>query len=264
MVPQAQLCCAPGAPVCTPGVRVKTPSLCFLGFILHQTFDASHPSLHAQHIRISTRDVGLTQVNKTGRDAAYALFVSYFYSDWWLWVLHCFLDRTENLKSAVSFIRSAAHDFQDHHSKPRSILRENHLGTTDDLISVSCAITLLLGLWTPATWKLIVDGVALWGSVAALNHVFCHALNGGMKVPFFFVLAQAWGLLPSAKHHKTHHTPPFQENWNFLVGFHQVYQLLYKCTGSSYAVVAAAFWLTNPAVAQLLILAVQYLLSLSF
>jgi hypothetical protein len=43
-------------------------------------------------------------------------------------------------------------------------------------------------------------------------------------IPWVYKQGQDWGLLPSAKHHKTHHTSPFEENWNFLVGGHIVYE----------------------------------------
>ena len=41
--------------------------------------------------------------------------LSYVYCDFWLWTLHCFLDRVENLDSKFMIIQVSAFDFQEHH-----------------------------------------------------------------------------------------------------------------------------------------------------
>ena len=33
-----------------------------------------------------------------------ALFAGYLYADFWMWLLHCYLDRVENLKSSVGLV----------------------------------------------------------------------------------------------------------------------------------------------------------------
>ena len=64
----------------------------------------------------------------------------------------------------------------------------------------------------------------VWGALGCLNHYFCHVRTHARPIPWVYKQGQDWGLLPSAKHHKTHHTSPFEENWNFLVGGHIVYE----------------------------------------
>ena len=42
----------------------------------------------------------------------YCLVVSYLYTDYWPWMLHCFLDRKENLDSRIGVIATLAREFQ--------------------------------------------------------------------------------------------------------------------------------------------------------
>ena len=47
-----------------------------------------------------------------GAELGYCLVVSYVYTDYWLWMLHCFLDRKENLESRIGPIAHLAKEFQ--------------------------------------------------------------------------------------------------------------------------------------------------------
>ena len=87
--------------------------------------------------------------------------LSYAYCDFWLWVLHCFLDRPENLSSRFFFIKVSAFDFQEHHDLPAKILTENHLGTIDEVILGTMAAALLVGAWTGPEWKVWAVGVCV-------------------------------------------------------------------------------------------------------
>jgi hypothetical protein len=171
---------------------------------------------------------------------------SYLYTDYWLWLLHCFLDREENQTSKISMIKTMAIDFQKHHDKPADLLQGNHLADTGDLITLTAGMGLLLGAWTSAATKLTVLGIILWGAVGGLNHFYCHAITHGYDVPWQFQWGQALGMLPTAQQHKSHHTAPFQSNWNFLNGFHRVYEAAYFLTGTSYAVLYIMFATFNP------------------
>lgn len=186
----------------------------------------------------------------TWMSAIYILLASYVYCDYWLWMLHCFLDRKENLKSRIAQIAEFAFKFQDHHDRPAAIFLDNHLGETDELISGVSGMGLLLGYWTLPSTKLIVVGVCFWGAVGSLNHFYGHAITHSYKVPPIYTFGQRWGLLPAAKHHKTHHTAPFEENWNFINGFYKVYEAVYFATGSSYWGLFAMFYSCNPIVLQ--------------
>ena len=75
-----------------------------------------------------------------------------------------------------------------------------------------------------------------------------------------FKYGQRWGMLTTAMHHKIHHTAPFEENWNFLNGFHAVlYEPLYFATGSSYNGLFVSFYTLNPGCVQALALATSML-----
>jgi len=191
----------------------------------------------------------------TARTAIYVVVASYLYCDYWLWMLHCFLDRTENLQSAIPMIREYAEKFQEHHAKPRKILTENHLGEIDLQLFAFCAIALALGavFGTSASTKLIVAMLCIWGGIGGANHFWGHAMTHGFTAPAFYTLGQRWGLLPTSKHHKKHHTAPFEENWNFLNGLHRVvHEPLYFASGSSFYWLFAQFYVLNPATAQVI------------
>mmetsp|Transcript_144270 Transcript_144270/g.251483 ORF Transcript_144270/g.251483 Transcript_144270/m.251483 type:complete len:266 (+) Transcript_144270:169-966(+) len=193
------------------------------------------------------------------KSCLYVLVVSYIYCDYWLWMLHCFLDRKENLKSRIPDIAEFARKFQEHHDFPAQVLHENHLGEINDLVSGVAGMGLLLGYWTSPASKLIVIGVTLWGAVGGMNHFCCHAISHGYQVPAFFKYGQQWGLLPTSRHHKIHHTAPHEENWNFLNGFYFIYEPLYYATGSSYKALFAMFYTCNPILAQTWLLALGIL-----
>jgi len=194
-----------------------------------------------------TRDA---ETRMTCKTVLYILVVSYCYCDYWLWMLHCFLDRKENLESRIPDIKEFATKFQDHHDFPRKVLQENHLSEIDDLVAGVAGMGLLLGYWTSPATKLIVVGVCQWGSLGSLNHFYGHALTNGYEIPSLYKYGQRWGFLPTAKHHKTHHTAPFEMNWNFLNGFYRVYEAIYFSTGSSYKALFAMFYTSNPIVLQ--------------
>mmetsp|Transcript_78205 Transcript_78205/g.148613 ORF Transcript_78205/g.148613 Transcript_78205/m.148613 type:complete len:259 (-) Transcript_78205:102-878(-) len=200
-----------------------------------------------------------SDMRMTMRTGLYVLFVSYFYCDYWLWMLHCFLDRKENLTSRIPDIAEFARKFQEHHDFPARVLYENHLGEINDLVSGVAGMGLLLGYWTSPASKLIVIGVTLWGAVGGMNHFCCHAISHGYQVPAFFKYGQQWGLLPTSRHHKIHHTAPHEENWNFLNGFYFIYEPLYYATGSSYKALFAMFYTCNPILAQTWLLALGIL-----
>lgn len=194
-----------------------------------------------------TRQPEMRMTLKTG---LYVIVTSYLYCDYWLWMLHCFLDRKENLKALIPDIREFAIKFQDHHDHPAKVLAEDHLGEINDLCSGVAGMGLLLAYWTSPATKLIALGVIAWGSLGSLNHFYGHAITHGYKVPALFKYGQEWGLLPTAKHHKKHHTAPHEEKWNFLNGLYQIYEAAYFATGSSFMPLFFMFYTFNPIVLQ--------------
>jgi hypothetical protein len=177
---------------------------------------------------------------------------SYLWADYWLWLLHCYLDREENLKSKVPFVVFSATEFQRHHDFPKEVLGGNHIAFIDDVVTGVSGMGLLLGHWTSPAAKLLALGVVLFGRLGGLNHYYCHAVTHGYEVPAFYKYGQQWGLLPTPKHHSLHHTAPHQENWNFLNGLQStIYEPLYFASNSSYAALFALFYVTNPILGQL-------------
>jgi len=186
----------------------------------------------------------------TAWTAVYIIVVSYMYCDYWLWMLHCFLDREENLKSVLKPIKFLAQEFQDHHDDPSTLLIGNHLGEVEDIVSLVGATALILGYWTSPSTKLIMAGISFWGGVGGLNHFYCHAKTHGYQIPGIVWAGQQYGMLPTPAHHKRHHTSPHQEKWNFLNGLYRLYENVYKGTGSSYNALFVMFYTLNPCVMQ--------------
>jgi hypothetical protein len=178
--------------------------------------------------------------------APYIIVTSYMYCDYWLWMLHCFLDREENLKSVLGPIKVLAQSFQDHHDVPATLLKGNHLGEIEDIVSLVGAMALILGYWTSPSTKLIMAGISFWGAVGGLNHFYCHAKTHGYQIPGIVWAGQEYGMLPTPAHHKRHHTSPHQEKWNFLNGLYKFYEFVYKGTGSSYNALFVMFYTCNP------------------
>jgi hypothetical protein len=176
------------------------------------------------------------------------IFSSYLYTDHWMWVLHCFMDREENQTSKINVIKTMAMNFQNHqHDKPADLLHGDHLAASGGLINLTAGMGLLLGPWTSVATKLTVLGSIFWVVVGALNHFYCHAIMHGYDAPWqFFHWAQALGMLPTAQHHSGHHTAPFESNWDVLNGFHRVYEAAYVLTGSSYALLSVMVAIFNP------------------
>lgn len=181
----------------------------------------------------------------------YILVASYAYSDYWMWMLHCFLDRQENLKARWRTIKDLATLFQMHHDVASDLLKGNHLGDVDDLSTAVAGTGILLGAFTSPSTKLITAGICTWGSLGDLNHFYCHARNARYEIPALFKYGQDWGFLPTAAHHKNHHTAPFEENWNFLNGAHKLYEAIYFSTGSNYDGLMWMFYLCNPVCLQI-------------
>lgn len=186
-------------------------------------------------------------------DLVFVMVVSYLYCDYWLWMLHCFLDRKENLESSIGYVKELATLFQTHHDFPGKLLSNNHLEEIDLLITATAVTGLMLGAWTAPTTKFIVVLVGFWGMLGGANHYYGHAATNRYEIPAFFKYGQRYGLLCGARHHKVHHTAPFEENWNFLVGLHWcIYEPLYFATGSSIWPLFAMFYTLNPGCAQII------------
>jgi hypothetical protein len=186
------------------------------------------------------------EARMTWTTALYVAVFSYAYADYWLWMLHCFLDRKENLKSQFGIIKELATSFQQHHDCAATLLQGNHLGEVDAIVSATAGTGLLLGAFTSPSTKLISVGICVWGSLAGLNHFYGHARTHLYQVPALFKYGQDWGLLPTALHHKIHHTAPFEMNWNFLNGGYKLYEEAYFATGSSYDCLMYMFYTCNP------------------
>ena len=191
-------------------------------------------------------------------DIKWIVLTSYIYCDFWLWLLHCFLDRKENLKSNIPFIKISAYDFQEHHDIPAKILTENHLSSIDEIILGTSGTALLLGYYNSPFIKIFNVGVCLWGMLGCLNHYYCHCRVHGRNIPKIYTIGQDLYLLPSSKHHKIHHTSPFEKNWNFLTGGHIIYEWVYNKSNESYLALSILFYTLNPFILQFIIVGYKY------
>ena len=172
--------------------------------------------------------------------------VSYLLCDWWLWSLHCYLDRKECLQSWNPEIRLSAALFQEHHDFPGNLLHQNHIGDLNDLVLATAAFGVLVAPWSTPSVKLGTVGYVGWGLLAGCNHFYCHARTHQYSIPDFYRRAQDWGLLPSAGFHKKHHTAPHEEKWSFLCGFGVFYELLHRIGGQGLVLPTIMFALSNP------------------
>jgi hypothetical protein len=165
-------------------------------------------------------------------------------ADYWMWGLHVFFDREENLQSKIALVRATSEEFQHHHAKPVEILQENHLGTITGSINVfgGNAVFWTCVLGTSLLCKIAVLTIALFGSIGALNHYYCHARNNSVPIPMLFSLLQDAGALPAPSFHKSHHTNPFDSNWSFLRGLGKGYESLHSLPGSTYMGASLAFY----------------------
>jgi len=175
------------------------------------------------------------------------LVSSYIYSDYWLFLLHVFLDREEVSKSRIKLIRNLAIRFQYHHKSPVALLDANHVAEIDHLIISSlipCVIYILIYKKVSPFFLL----VSIFGALASANHYFCHAITHKDKIsykPFQYKLfrtMQNLSLLPTNEHHRKHHTAPHDCNWNFLNGLNTTYTKYI----SKRKYVKQLFYLTNP------------------
>ena len=186
----------------------------------------------------------------------YVIF-GYVYTDLFLFVLHCFLDRLDNIHSVNPQTRKLATTFQSHHSHPHHVIGDNHLGEIDSLIGT---ILVICNIYTYMTsdpsFTLFMLVVTFFGILGNLNHYYNHLEIQGRQVykadmGILYTMRQAGkciGLLPSAKHHKLHHMEPFNCNFNFLNGCSSIYSYLYLRSGESFYVLAVFYYGMNPVV----------------
>jgi len=191
---------------------------------------------------------GLVTSSNYTRDLPVAFLAGYFYTDFWFWGYHCWLDREENTKSRWSYVKRFADDFQCHHDNPSGLTGDNHLASIEGsfvmLMVLAYGAAIVVG--TSSVAKLAVSSMLLFGSIGILNHYYCHARNHKLVIPSFFHRAQDIGLLPSHIFHKRHHTAPFDTNWSFLCGLGKVFEFLHATTGSTYTGATIAFVLCCP------------------
>lgn len=199
--------------------------------------------------------VATMETDSHAKSLLWCFVAAYLLCDLWLWSLHCFMDRVENLKYNSIFtavIQPNAVEFQEHHDFPVNVLHENHVGSTNDTVLGTTVLGLMLGPWSSPYIKVTTMMFIFIGSIAAANHYYCHARTYRFKIPAFYTVCQDIGLLPSAKFHKIHHTAPHEENWSFLIGFGFVYEWMHNVCGATYSGAAVPFIASNPLVLELL------------
>ena len=189
----------------------------------------------------------------------YAFFITgiltYLYTDYWLFILHLFLDQEKNKQAYLKPIRLLADEFQSHHGDPSTIIPTNHVNTLNYLVN----LTVLPGIFSTFILKKSLNIFSLCtllasilGIIASTNHYYCHAITHKNKLRKItkqyklFEYCQRLHLLPTNKHHRIHHTPPFDCNWNFLNGNYKLYTWLYNKSGKSFNILRALFYTTNP------------------
>jgi len=184
-------------------------------------------------------------------------FFSYIYCDYWLFLLHIFLDQLQTTKSSIQFISILAKSFQEHHLDPKAIIDSNHLSDIDKLLLFSnlpCFLYMIFYEITDTNSTLIKFSLftSILGIIASTNHYYCHAithksslikLNLQYKI---FSFLQKKGFLPTNEYHKIHHIPPHECNWNFLNGNNKFLTYLYLLTEKNYGLLRLLFYFTNP------------------
>jgi len=175
---------------------------------------------------------------------------AYAFTDFYLNVLHMFLDKEENMTHALPQIRVLAESFQEHHSDTTFTFRENHMADIDMLI-FTVASTFIA--WSALAWltrRSLPRSLALWtllvclfGELAIYNHSLMHARTHGIGIPGWARYLQDLGVLPSPTFHRVHHTT-FVENYAFLVGAGSLYDGI--PSRLDYSRLHALFWMAQP------------------
>lgn len=169
------------------------------------------------------------------RDAL-VIVAGYMMADVYMAVLHMFLDHPRSRECPVAILRELALDFQAHHKGPFGVVVKNHVSAIDLLNTLTLgvplfwaiAIKFFRGKTMPPQIVLFALATACAGILAAFNHVCCHARTHHVPIPEVIKMAQDLGVLPSNEFHRTHHTPPHDCNFSFLVGGAPLYDFLYK------------------------------------
>jgi hypothetical protein len=166
---------------------------------------------------------------------AWVIVGGYMAADVYMAVLHMWLDHPRTRECAVDFLKDLALDFQKHHKNPFGVVVSNHVSSIDmlNIMTLGTPILwilfakLLRGRSMPPQLSLFALATSLAGILAAYNHVCCHARTHRVKIPAIIEMAQDFGVLPHNDFHRTHHTPPHDRNFAFLVGGAPVYDFLY-------------------------------------
>jgi len=197
----------------------------------------------------------------TAKNHLIIFLISYLYCDYWMFLLHIFLDQKKTQKSNLNVISDLSKIFEEHHQDPKTILTENHVTYIKILMLISL-FPQLINNYFFQNHKLYRNVflllnyfnlyVSFLGILAAMNHYFCHAIthkNKLVKLNFQFKLFsffQKMKLLPTNEHHRIHHTPPHQKNWNLLNGLNIFYTKMYFLSNKNYNLLSLLFYTTNP------------------
>ena len=158
------------------------------------------------------------------------LVTGYIHTDMYLAALHMWLDDPVTLDNPIKQIAALAYQFQHHHDYPGDVFHDNHVKSIDGFVRITAVLFLacywLAGLDTYRIPHFL--SIGFWGFVGAANHVAMHCRTHKRKIPEVYRIGQDLGLLMKPKHHKAHHTAPFECYFSFLAGFNVVYTVIYK------------------------------------
>lgn len=165
----------------------------------------------------------------------WVIVFGYLMADVYMAVLHMWLDHPRTRECPVTLLRDLALDFQHHHKNPFGVVTRNHVSAIDMLNVLTLGVPifwtlgakLFRGRSMPPHLILFALATSCAGILAAYNHVCCHARTHKLAIPAIIELWQDLGLLPHNEFHRTHHTPPHDRNFSFLVGGASVYDFLY-------------------------------------
>jgi len=184
---------------------------------------------------------------------------AYLFADFYMAVLHMFLDHEQNATHSGGLIRDLAECFQQHHAVTTETFTGNHMLDIDFLVSSVIGVAFAwhvigrcLGKDMPHSLYLWAVFVCVFGELAIFNHSKMHARVhlGGEAIPTWTRVLQDWGLLLHPAFHRVHHTV-FVQNFSFLVGFAPYYDAAYRTLQalnptSYYDDMQVLFWAVQP------------------
>jgi hypothetical protein len=167
---------------------------------------------------------------------ARVLLGSYISSDFFLWLVHAYVDKEENLQNPLESIRKNAALIRLHHADPGNVLKQGYgFMAIDEIVSDTLTAGILVSPFASTESILHILCSLAWHILGVYNHILCHAGSRGFRVPEWVTVLRRIGVVPTMEYHQAHHDPslpnPHLRNWSFLCGPSLLYERVFVGAG---------------------------------